>query len=171
MLCCNVVIWWISKSNQGEKMCDSMTFTLWVICSIILVNIRLIYWTKMMWVTLKEKKGRRRLGHSQIIFEAPNGWFSSPCDLPAWRSTSVAPWPMIGYALNGKAIIDLGHRQCEGSAPHYQPQSPRQKDRDREKKLYEEKKKEIRLKERKETGWGEGGNIGKNTVSAKIITD
>lgn len=51
-----------------------------------------------------------------------------PLDLPAWRSTSVALWSMIGHALNGKAVIDLGHRQREGqngSVAHYQPQSPK----------------------------------------------
>lgn len=158
----------ISKSDQREQMCDSMTFTLWVICCIILVNIRLVFWRNI-WVTLKEKKGEGDwdTAHTftpvanQIIFESPNGWFSSLCDLPAWRSTSVAPWPVIGYALNGKAIIDLGHRQCEGSAPHYQPQSPRQKKEGQREKMkwrvLAKKDKENRLKDRKESGWEEGG--------------
>ena len=59
-----------------------------------------------------------------------------PLDLPAWRFTSVAPRPVIGHALNGNAVIDLGHGQREGqnrSASHYQPKSPKQKDRDRNK--------------------------------------
>lgn len=114
------------KSNQRQNVWQ---YNLHIVsyCCVILVNIRLIF-EKKRWVTLKEKKGEgaRDTAHTftpvanQIIFEAPNGWFSSLCDLPAWRSTSVAPWTVIGYALNGKAIIDLGHRQCEGSAAHYQ---------------------------------------------------
>lgn len=49
---------------------------------------------------------------------------------PPGAPTSVAPWLVIGHALNGKAIIDLGHRQREGqnsSALHNQPRSPKQK--------------------------------------------
>ena len=52
-----------------------------------------------------------------IIFEAPNGWFSSRSISPPGAPHQWLP------ALKGKAIIDLGHRQREGqncSAQHNQ---------------------------------------------------
>lgn len=132
------------------------------------------------WMTLKKKKGRARFGHSAHFhtggksnhFGGSKRLIFFPLDLPAWRSTSVAPcsekedhnwpWPQTAW----------GAKNC--SAPHNQSQSPKQKKKEKktateikERRTVDwmhggEKAKRLTKRERKECGWGEGANPQRN---------
>lgn len=141
------------QSKHREMMCGSITFTLRVICCIILPNIKLIFWKDM--GDIEEEKGEwdSDTAHTftpeanRIIFEAPNGWFSSLSISPPGAPHQWLP------ALKGKAIIDLGHRQREGqncSAPHNQPQSPKKKRQRRDEQSSEGTAKKARTDEERE---------------------